>query len=36
MKVEDIGSEYRDAVLGDRRRSERLERIAWGWHAIRV
>jgi hypothetical protein len=30
MKLEDIGSEYRDAVLGDRRRSERLERIAVG------
>ena len=28
MKLEDIGSEYRGAVLGDRRRSERLERIA--------
>jgi hypothetical protein len=30
MKLEDIGSEYRGAVLGDRRRSERLERIAVG------
>ena len=30
MKLEDIGWEYRGAVLGDRRRSERLERIAAG------
>jgi len=30
MKLEDIGSEYRGSVLGDRRRSERLERIAVG------
>jgi len=28
MKLEDIGAEYRGAVLGDRRRTERLERIA--------
>lgn len=28
MKLEDIASEYRGAVLGDRRRSERLERVA--------
>ena len=28
MKLEDIASEYRGAVLGDRRRSERMERIA--------
>src|SRR5271169_1567864 len=28
MKLEDIGTEYRGAVLGDRRRTERLERIA--------
>ena len=27
MKLEDIASEYRGAVLGDQRRSERLERI---------
>jgi hypothetical protein len=28
MKLEDIGAEYRGAVLGDKRRSKRLERIA--------
>src|SRR5579859_1036596 len=28
MKLEDIESEYRGAVLGDKRRSKRLERIA--------
>src|SRR5208282_3419690 len=27
MKLQDIASEYRGAVLGDQRRSERLERI---------
>jgi hypothetical protein len=28
MRLEDIGAEYRGAVLGDKRRSKRLERIA--------
>jgi hypothetical protein len=28
MRLEDIASEYRGAVLGDRRRSERLELTA--------